>query len=321
MGLALAVYHIIQSVALVGVNDSEDPRAVIQTGFWPIKLLALVGLTIGCMFLPRWLLDWSFYPTLAFGVLFLIIQAVLLVDLAYSWAEALQDRAAEGKKAAGFILVGATVVLNLMAVAVVVAIYIYFERNLERTLITINGVLIIIMSICSVIPIVQDANPSSGLFQSSLLGIYSLFVILSAFVTDPTRPKGPNSTVIVYPTLGKIISVLSVIYAYLAVARSALSTGSNLHRMVPDTEKALDEDSDQAAGQYNYSLFHVSFAMAAFYTTLYVTFWQYSAVEKGAVVVLDSWGGYWSRVISSWVITGFYIWSLFAPIILEDRSF
>lgn len=321
MGLALATYHGLQALLLVGVSSTQDSRAPVQEAFWPLKLLILGGLSVAMFFLPAWFVNLMFVPTLIIGILFLMIQAVLLVDLAYSWAEGMLDKVAEGQDGYKVLLIGSTGGLAVAAAAVIVAIFVYFERELERTLISINGVLLIVMTVCSVLPMVQDANPSSGIFQSSLLGLYSLLVITSAFINDPTRPRGPDALMITYPILGKLVSVFSVIYAFLAVAHSAFSTGSNLHRMMPDSEKGvpLGEESDEVVGEYNYSLFHVSFMMAAFYTILYVTFWQYGLVQNGVVTIVDSSLAFWSRVVSSWLVAGVYIWSLFAPVLLEDR--
>lgn len=321
MGLALATYHGLQALLLVGVDNTQDPRASIQEAFWPLKLILLAGLTVAMFFLPSWFLDVMFVPTLLMGVLFLMVQAVLLVDLAYNWAESMLDKVAEGRDGFKVLLIGSTGGLAIAAAAVIISIFAYFERELERTLISVNAVLFIVMSVCSVLPMVQDATPSSGIFQSSLLGLYSLLVITSAFINDPTRPRGPDALMITYPLLGKLVSVFSVVYAFLAVAHAALSTGSNLHRMVPDAEKSasLGDESDETVGEYNYSLFHVSFMMAAFYTILYVTFWQYGLVQDGKLVIIDSSLAFWSRVVSSWLVAGLYIWSLFAPIFLEDR--
>lgn len=321
MGLALAAYHGMQALLLVGVDNMQDSRAPVQEAFWPLKLIALGGLTVAMFFLPIGFVNLMFVPALIMGVLFLMIQAVFLVDLAYSWAEGMLDKVAEGQDGYKMLLIGSTGGLTVAAAAVIVSIFVYFERELERTLISINGILFIIMTVCSVLPMVQDANPSSGIFQSSLLGLYSLLVITSAFINDPTRPKGPDALMITYPTLGKLVSFFSVIYAFLAVAHSAFSTGNNLHRMMPDAEKGvpLGEESDEAVGEYNYSLFHVSFMLAAFYTILYVTFWQYGLLQNGTITIVDSSLAFWSRVVSSWLVAGLYIWSLFAPSILEDR--
>ena len=321
MGLALSIYHAIQATLLVGVEDSSDRRAIIQEGFWPLKLVALLLLTGGALYLPPRLINYLFYPTLCMGVIFVLVQTVMLVDLAYDWAESMLEKAGEGSEAFKSLLIGSTLFLALSTVAVIISVWIYFERETDRTLITVNAILLVIMTICSVLPNVQEANPSSGIFQSSLLGLYSLLVIIGAFINNPNRPRKPNYMAINYPILSKLVSVFSVVYAFLALAHSAFSTGSNLHRMVPDQEKVQD-DSDEAAGAYNYSLFHASFMMASFYTILYVTFWQHVSLVNGTTyIIVDSSLAYWSRVFSSWMTMGLYIWSLFAPLILEDRSF
>lgn len=322
MGFALAAYHLILAIALVGVGSKDDSRSAIQEGFWPVKLITLLLLAFGSFWVPPRFLDYLFIPAVVIGSIFLIVQAILLVDLAYSWAEGMLEKAEEGVGIFQALLIGSTFLMNAGVIAIVVFIYMYFETNMERTLATVNGLLIVIMSICSILPSVQDANPSAGLFQSSLLGFYSLFVLTAAFINDPTAPKGPNEMMVTYPILSKIVSSTSVVFVFLVMARGALNTGTNLHRMNPDAEKggALDND-DEAAGRYNYSLFHIGFVMAAIYTTLYVTFWQYTIVKEKTIVVIDAAIGFWSRVVSSWIVALIYMWSLFAPVFIEDRSF
>lgn len=322
LGWALAAYHLLQTILLIGVEDSRDARAAIQQGFWPLKVVVLLAMGVGALYLPNWLMVWLHLPTLILGIIFLLVQAILLVDLAYTWAEDMLERVEMGKNGWRELLIVLTLLLALSAIVIIVGIYLFFEQNQERTLITINAILLISMFICSVLPSVQDANSSSGIFQASLLGLYSLLMMVSAFISNPTRPRGPNDILISYPILSKLVAAFSVVFAYGTMAHAALSTGNNLHRMAPspedDSKGALDTE-DEAFGRYNYSLFHLGFALAAFYTVLYVTFWQRAILEAGKMLIYDDTIAFWSRVVSSWVVAGLYLWSLFAPVILVER--
>lgn len=322
LGLALALYHLLHALLLLGVSNSKDGRAIIQEGFWPIKVVLLLGLAVGSFYIPRGLIEYAFIPTVLVGGVFLLVQAVLLVDLAYSWAEGLLDSAEGGSQGAKVALIGSTALFNLTALGATVGMFFYFEESWAITLMAINAVLVVVISICSVLPMVQEANPSSGLFQSALLGVYSLFVLLSALVSDPRRTANVAISA-AHPWLGRTVCAVSTVYAFLAVARAAFSAGHNLHRMVPvEADKTLDTE-EEAAGKYNYSLFHLSFAMAALYTILYVTYWQYSFTRGSppAVAISSSTTSFWVRVGSSWLVAALYLWSLAAPIVLEDRSF
>ena len=52
-----------------------------------MKAVIFLGITVGCFFVPE-----SFFPAYAIicvvgGILFLIIQTILILDFAYEWAE------------------------------------------------------------------------------------------------------------------------------------------------------------------------------------------------------------------------------------------
>lgn len=276
---------------------------------------------MGSVFIRRTCLDYFFYPAVMVGTVFLLVQAVLLVDLAYSWAEMLLDGVAEDRPMTKIILLGTTTLSGLASIAALVAFFVYFEGNLERTLLLANAALLVVTAVCSVLPNVQESNPSAGLFQCALLGLYSIFITLSALISDPQK-HSTSLPIAGYPRLGKLVSVLSVVFSFLALARSAFSAGNNLHRMVPEEREAGAEigegDSDDGC---NYSLFHLGFAMAAFYTILYLTLWQHASVVNGVTVISTSRTSFWMTWSSSWLVSLLYLWSLFAPMILEDRDF
>jgi hypothetical protein len=73
-------------------QNSRDPRSHLQNGFWGLKVLILFGGTVGSFFIPHG----SFGPTwmyfgLAGAFLFILVQLVLIVDFAHSWAEHWQE--------------------------------------------------------------------------------------------------------------------------------------------------------------------------------------------------------------------------------------
>ena len=320
MGLALILYHGLQALIFLGVNDTSDKRAALQEGFWHIKIVVLFGITTGMLFAPIWILDYLWYPTFILGIVYLLVQALFLVDLAYNWAETMLERIRKGSGKYKSLLIGSTLILILSAIGIFSITIWHFDQTLERILVSINIILFVIMCVCSILPAVQDSNPGSGIFQATLLGFYSIFLIVSALINDPSRPKGSNFAAISSPVFGEIISVVSVIYSFLAIAKAALSTSSNLHRLNPDWDES-QEDPEKATGHYNYSLFHVGFIMASCYTILYVTFWQYTMVKANTIEVIDSSLAFWSRTLSSYAVDGLYLWSLFAPILLVSRSF
>jgi len=51
--LALAIFHAVFSLCLIGVKNSKDFRAGIQNGWWGPKILVLCGLTVAMFFIPN----------------------------------------------------------------------------------------------------------------------------------------------------------------------------------------------------------------------------------------------------------------------------
>ncbi|CAL1716600.1 unnamed protein product [Somion occarium] len=102
-------------------------------------------------------------------------------------------------------------------------------------------------------------------------------------------------------------------------------------------EEEEDEDEDEVAGEtrddersgtrYNYSWFHVIFAIGAMYVAMLLTDWNVVKQVSGSgpsdpdddVYIGRSEVAMWMRVVSSWICMLLYIWSLVAPVLMPDR--
>lgn len=90
-----------------------------------------------------------------------------------------------------------------------------------------------------------------------------------------------------------------------------------------------DERDDERSGtRYNYSWFHVIFAIGAMYVAMLLTDWNVvktspmpgtPANSDDDVFIGRSEVAMWMRVVSSWVCMLLYIWSLLAPVLMPDR--
>lgn len=76
------------AVLMIGAKSSKDARAPIQNGFWGIKYVIVIGLTIAAFFIPAGYLSttWMWVGMIG-GFAFILMQLVLLVDFAHNWAE------------------------------------------------------------------------------------------------------------------------------------------------------------------------------------------------------------------------------------------
>lgn len=85
---AMTIFFVAMACIMIGVKGSKDPRAGIQNGFWALKYMALIGITIGAFFIPSggFGITWMYFGMIG-GFIFILIQLILIVDLAHSWAE------------------------------------------------------------------------------------------------------------------------------------------------------------------------------------------------------------------------------------------
>lgn len=85
---ALACFFALMSVMMIGAKSSRDGRAPIQNGFWGIKFLIVIGIGVGAFFIPNGSFSTSWmWIGLIGGILFILVQLVLIVDFAHGWAE------------------------------------------------------------------------------------------------------------------------------------------------------------------------------------------------------------------------------------------
>ena len=84
----ITLFFLFMSVIMIGVRSSRDPRAGIQNGFWGFKYAIIIAGWIGAFFIPHGGFGptWMYFGMIG-GFMFIIIQLVLIIDFAHSWAE------------------------------------------------------------------------------------------------------------------------------------------------------------------------------------------------------------------------------------------
>lgn len=85
---ALVCFFSMMALLMIGASSSRDPRSPVQNGFWAIKYMLVAGITIGAFFIPAGAFGtaWMWVGLLG-GLLFILVQLVLLVDFAHSWSD------------------------------------------------------------------------------------------------------------------------------------------------------------------------------------------------------------------------------------------
>lgn len=353
----LSLYFFLMSVIMIRVKSSNDPRAPIQNGFWAIKYLLIIGGMIGAFFIPERSFGstWMYFGMIG-GFLFIIIQLILIVDFAHSWADAwvgnYENTESKGWYAA---LLGASFFNYAVSITGVVLLYVYYTHpslcDQNKFFISFNLILCVITSVISILPIVQEHQPRSGLLQSSVVTLYVVYLTWSGISNSPNRDCNPgflpgfsNHDVTAQnrvafdkeSIIGLIIWFSCVLYSSLRTASKSSKITMSENVLVqdngadytkvegrnPDAEGGNDAkvwDNEEEKVAYNWSFFHLMFALATLYVMMTLTNW-YKPNSTLDTLNANS-ASMWVKIVSSWMCLGLYVWSLVAPAIFQNRDF
>ncbi|KAK5729255.1 Membrane protein tms1 [Elasticomyces elasticus] len=236
VGFALGIFHLLLAVLLLGVNNSRDKRAPIQNGFWGPKIVLWVALLAGSWLIPnRFFEIWGNYVALVGAVLFLLLGLVLLVDLAHTFAEYCIEKIEDTDSGLWRgILIGATLGMYLGSIALTIVMYIFFAGSgcsMNQAAITVNLILLLIISTLSVAPAIQESNPRAGLAQAATVSIYCSYLTFSAVAMEPddqhcnplVRATGTRTASI---WIGAVVTFVTCAYTTTRAATYGLALGS-----------------------------------------------------------------------------------------------
>jgi len=228
----------------------------------------------------------------------------------------------------------------------IILLFVYYtETNncgLNKFFISFNLLLCIAVSILSVLNPVQERLPKSGLLQSAMVTLYTLYLTWSAIANNPDHecnpgmiPMGSGKTRVSFDKtaiVGLIIWMACIFYSSLRSASQAariVTSDSEMKETLghdeesgrahgsKDDGKVWDNEEDGVA--YSWSIFHLVFATATLYVMMTLTNWYQ---PNSSLETLNSnAASMWIKIVSSWLCLGIYAWSLVAPILLSDREF
>lgn len=235
INFALGFFHFIMALLLIGVNSTRDKRSAIQNGFWGPKIVAWLGLIVITFLIPdSFFVTWGDYFALVGAVLFLLLGLILLVDLAHTWAEFCLEKVEDtDSRAWKVLLIGSTLGMYFASIAMTIVMYIFFAQSgcsMNQAAITVNLILLLVVSVISVHPAIQSANPRAGLVQAAMVCVYCTYLTLSAVAMEPddkhcnplVRARGARKATII---LGAVITFLTVAYTTTRAATYGLALG------------------------------------------------------------------------------------------------
>lgn len=245
IGFALTVFFFMMSLIMIGVKSSRDGRAAIQNGFWGLKFLIVIAITIGAMFIhsPSFG-SWMMWIGLIGGFAFIVIQLILLVDFAHNWADVWVGNYEETQSRGWFFaLMTATGLQYIAALTGVIILFSYYTQSddcaLNKFFISFNMILCVAVSVLSITPRVQEAQPRSGLLQSAVVTLYTVYLTWSAISNNPNKDCNPtllggsdhnNQSFDKTSIIGLIIWMFCILYSSLRSASAVSSLSGDPER-------------------------------------------------------------------------------------------
>ncbi|XP_063590022.1 serine incorporator 1-like isoform X2 [Penaeus indicus] len=349
---AMSLFFFFMALIMIGVKSSKDPRAGIQNGFWAIKYLVLIGAIIGAFFIPHGQFGqvWMYFGMIG-GFLFILIQLVLIIDFAHSWAESWVDRYEETESRGWYCaLLSFTFLHYALAITAIVLFYVFYTTyescSLHKFFISFNLILCVIISIISILPKIQEAQPRSGLLQASVITLYTMYLTWSAMTNTPDKECKPNWVSVINGDDQKEgnepkfdgESIASLIIWFCCVLYSSMRTASNSQASrLTMSDKVLLKDDSSASGDpesgeghhvwdneeegvaYSWSFFHIMFGLATLYVMMTLTNWF--TPNSDLTTLSSNMAAVWVKIVSSWICLLLYGWTLIAPAVLTNRDF
>lgn len=265
MMFGMACFFFLMMILTFGIKNTKDCRSWLQNGFWLFKFLALVGLCVGAFFIPDaqlFLKVWM-YIGMVGGVLFILIQLILLVDFAHTWNASWLVGVEKNKCWFVALLLASITLFTLSVVGYVLLIVFYTDAGgctANKAFIGVNFTLSILISILAISPCIQKVQPRSGLLQASIVAAYVCFLTASAVSSHPDEYRvvdvvqSDNTTIqqsrpfkcyqgTSTETSDKLVVAGGLTFVFIAVCYISLRTTSEeerltLHGKAPDPEEA-----------------------------------------------------------------------------------
>ncbi|KAL3234976.1 Membrane protein TMS1 [Nakaseomyces bracarensis] len=239
LNFALGIFHLVLAGSLLNVKTTKDIRATLQNSWWTLKFLAYIVLVIVSFLIPNnFYVFFSKWVSVPSGAVFILVGLILLVDFAHEWAETcvyhveLED---ENSNMWKNFLVAGTAIMYTSAIVMTIAMYYFFchdNCNMNKASVTINIILTLLTLAISIHPKVQQANPKSGLAQSSMVAFYCTYLTMSAMASEPddrmcnplVRTNGTRKASVI---LGSIFTFVAIAYTTTRAAANSAFQGSN----------------------------------------------------------------------------------------------
>lgn len=319
VSFSLAVFFFIHWISVSDLTCciAGSARAQLQTSFFTVKTVLLLGIGVGSFFIPNTFFYFYAYACVFSSALFLLLNIIFLVDFSYSWNDDWGQRAERNQKWMWYLLavsVGSYLIGAVAAVASFIVFVPHHDCNFNAFAITtvlIGAFLFTVLSVWL---------PHGSIVPSSIVFLYTTTVMFATLRTQGdsycNRMASMVGTVsIKQMLLGSVVPSFTLLYAVVSAG------GNNASLGFYDDDEEEEDDPDQTGHLSHYLYFHFIMILGSMYLAMLATGWHVNgggdesltqSTHVSAIV----------RCITVWLAIVLYIWTLVAPYTCcSDRDF
>lgn len=327
---------------------------------WPAKYILFVFLAVAMCFLPNDPLFSSIYRNIARvgGVVFVIIQQVIILDIAYNWNESWIEKSNQAeseeiqKRWLGAILASCGLLFAIMLTGIGLLFGFYGGCAINNAFISITVVLSIVLTA------LQLTGEEGSLLSSAVIVTYGAYLCFTAVAKNPNESCNPSigDGDILSIVLGVSMTIVSLAwtgFSYTAEKRvdgtdlqETLVTGETVEEANLEEQEENDrrvqgivantqdygstsdnEEGETASNTAENKSRPVSWklnlilAVISCWIAMALTGW--GAIEAGGSLSNPDVSRFsmWMIIASQWIMFLLYAWSLSAPRLFPDRDF
>lgn len=301
---------------------------------WVPKIMTFILLVIAFFFVEGHVFDLNGYAWFAriLGFLYVCVQGVIVIDVAYSWNEKWVEYSNDLNGGQVWLVGLLTVSFGTFAVSGVALglMYNYFGGC------TANDVILsitVVGSAVSTIVQVFFTEDNSSLLCSAIMTGYCTYLAYAAVTLNPDASCNPflsGHTTAMYKILGLTVTTIGIVWTgYTAIQRIPQAAGKDSEAGGTFQLGTIGGISPTSAAANPYaisglkSLFaqvSLVFLLISGYYAMVLTNW---ATQENADGNNSTSGkeAMWIQAAGQWIAFLFYLWSLLAPSLFPDRDF
>eukprot|EP00056_Hartaetosiga_gracilis_P007913 m.113801 g.113801 ORF g.113801 m.113801 type:complete len:416 (-) comp12803_c0_seq1:1187-2434(-) len=326
--LGYIFFSAIMCAMTLGSSRRGDMRGSIHSSWWPVKILVLLVLSFVAFFLDDDTVSNFYWAAFVLSLIYIVFQILMFIGTAYRSSDSVVDSFEDGGSCRRFFTYALALILFIAIIAITVVMFIFFTKesgcDFNKFFISINLVLFLVAAVTSLIPKVQEANPSSNILPVLLIGLFQTYLCWAGIASRPDYDECTSVSSSLKAQTPSIVvgMILLFIVAWWFVVNSVRNDDQTPWNEVfvadGQEEAAKDEDNE-----YNFSLFHVFFILAACYGLMVLSSWnkfeEKTIGSDSGYVLSQSNAAFWANVIMSWLVWLTLEWSLVAPACCPDR--